>query len=115
MVWQLPAGMVDTKNSLKSAKKELLEEIGIRAEKWKRLGEFYVAPGHENTKIIVYVAKNIKKYKEAKTEEINIKHIKFFSKPEIISMIKQNKLLCGITLASLNLYFQRQRDKNIPT
>lgn len=111
-IWQLPAGMIDTNNSLKSAKKELLEETGIEAGKWKKLGEFFVAPGHENTKIIVYVAKKIEKYNETAIKEINIKNVESFSKPEIISMIRENKILCGITLASLNLYFSK--DKNSP-
>ncbi|MDP3948198.1 MAG: NUDIX hydrolase [bacterium] len=112
-IWQLPAGMVDTNNPLASAKEELLEETQIIAAKWKKLGEFFVAPGHENTQIIVYVAKNLEK-QEPKTVlgESNIKNINFFSQEEIKTMIGKNKIKCGITLASLNLYFSAKR--NIP-
>lgn len=112
-IWQLPAGMIDTKNSLESARKELFEETGFKAEKWKRLGEFFVAPGHENTKIIVYVAKKIKKYKEMEIKEFNIKNIRSFSRSEIASMVKKNKIVCGITLASLHLYLSK-RFKSLP-
>lgn len=109
-IWQLPAGMVDTNNPLLSARKELLEEAKITAAKWKRLGDFFVAPGHENTQIIVYVAKDLKREKsKSALEESNIEKIKFFSKEEINSMIGANKIKCGITLASLNLYFSANR------
>lgn len=113
-IWQLPAGMVDTNNSLVSAKKELLEETQITATKWKKLGEFFVAPGHENTQIIVYLAKNLEKQKtRSDIKELNIKNIKFFSKQEILTMIGQNRIKCGITLASLNLYFTADKSISI--
>jgi len=55
-ILQLPAGVVENKQALKGAKKELFEETGIIASKWEKLGGFYVAPGHETTFIHVFLA-----------------------------------------------------------
>ena len=46
-IFQLPAGVADSKNVAEAARKELHEETGITAASWKRIGGFYVAPGHE--------------------------------------------------------------------
>jgi len=49
-ILQLPAGVTDkNKDFLSSAKKELLEETGIKAKRWKKLGGFYIGPGHERS------------------------------------------------------------------
>src|SRR5689334_9860690 len=41
-MWELPAGRIDAgEKTLRAAKRELLEETGIRARKWKRLFQFY--------------------------------------------------------------------------
>lgn len=106
-IWQLPAGMVDDDNPLSSAKKELLEETGYKAGHWERLGYFFVAPGHENTKIITFIAKDLTKSNDNESVDLekNIKEMSFFSKNEIINMIKRNEIECGISLAALNFYF----------
>ena len=106
VVWQLPAGMVEGKNELKSAKKELFEETGLAAKNWSKIGYFFVAPGHENTKIIVFLARNTSSSKDSfKTSEADISEVKKFSKSEVKEMIRSRKILCAISLAALNLYF----------
>lgn len=105
IIWQLPAGMVEHNKPLLSAKHELLEESGLRANKWKRLGSFYVAPGHENTKIIVFLAQELTS--TSQKQEKNIKKIQIFSHQEIQKMISKNEVECGISLAALNLFLMR--------
>jgi ADP-ribose pyrophosphatase len=107
--YELPAGAIHKGEiALASAKRELWEEIGLKAEKWKRLGNFYTALGHENAEIIVYLARGLK---HSKTTSLNQQHdetileIAEFSPAEVKKMIQRNQLNCGITLAALNLYF----------
>jgi 8-oxo-dGTP pyrophosphatase MutT (NUDIX family) len=107
--FELPAGAIHQgESSLASAKRELWEEIGLKADKWKRLGNFYTALGHENAEIIVYLAEGLK---HSKTTSLNQQHdetlleIAELSPVEVKKMIRSNKLNCGITLAALNLYF----------
>ena len=105
-IWQLPAGMVEGGNELKSAKRELFEETGLTAKDWSKIGYFFVAPGHENTKIVVFAARNIIFTKKSyKTSETDVHEVKRFSKSKVEEMIRGNKILCSISLAALNLYF----------
>ena len=44
-LWELPAGKIDDgENALQAAKRELGEETGIKAKKWKKLTTFFPAP-----------------------------------------------------------------------
>src|SRR5579871_2116505 len=45
-MWELPAGRLDPGESpLKAAKRELKEETGYQAKKWKKLVTFFPSPG----------------------------------------------------------------------
>ncbi|MBI5805436.1 NUDIX hydrolase [candidate division TA06 bacterium] len=107
--YELPAGAIHQgESALASAKRELWEEIGLKAAKWKRLGNFYTALGHENAEIIVYLAR---KLKHPKVSSLNQQHdesileISEFSPAGVKKMIRSNRINCGITLAALNLFF----------
>jgi len=107
--YELPAGAIHQgESSLASAKRELWEEIGLKAVKWKRLGNFYTALGHENAEIIVYLAEGVK---HPKASNLNQQHDETILKTaelspaELKKMIRGNKINCGITLAALNHYF----------
>lgn len=105
-IWQLPAGMVEGRDVLGFAKRELFEETGLMAKNWYKIGHFFVAPGHENTKIVVFVARNLIITENSyKTSEADVIEVKTFSKFKIKEMIRGNKILCSISLAALNLYF----------
>jgi len=106
---EIPAGAIHKKESaLDSAKRELWEEIGLKAEKWKRLGNFYTALGHENAEIIVYLARGLK---HPKASSLNQQHdesiLEIIALPpaEVKRMVLTNRIHCGITLAALNLFF----------
>lgn len=107
--YELPAGAIHKgESALASAKRELWEEIGLKADKWKRLGIFYTALGHENAEIIVYLAKGLK---HPRTTNANQQHdesileISELSQADVKKMIRSDKIHCGITLAALNLFF----------
>jgi len=113
-ILQLPAGVIDNGDVLEQAQKELREETGITAEKWERLGGFYVAPGHETTYINVFLATELdltglktdnQENNEAIQEVIKI------SVSELEQMILDGKIECGLTLAALNLFFLRYRNE----
>jgi 8-oxo-dGTP pyrophosphatase MutT (NUDIX family) len=107
--YELPAGAIHQgESALASAKRELWEEIGLKADKWKRLGNFYTALGHENAEIIVYLARGLKHPRASsrnQQHDESILEIAEFSPAEIKKMIRSNRIHCGITLAALNLYF----------
>jgi ADP-ribose pyrophosphatase len=56
-LWELPAGSVDPgETPLQTAKRELKEETGYRATKWKKLISFYPSPGFLTEKMTIFHA-----------------------------------------------------------
>lgn len=105
---QLPAGVISEKTPLINAKRELREETGLVANKWERLGGFYIAPGHETTYIHVYLASRLNKSNVSISLEGDetILQILQIKEKKLRQMVNEGKIECGITLAALNLYFQ---------
>jgi ADP-ribose pyrophosphatase len=108
-IYEIPAGVTSNNNYLSEAKRELKEETGFTAKEWERLGSFFVAPGHETTKIEVYLASKLSAKKSTnKNQEGDeaIQKIIEVKVKDLPKMILQGKIECGITLASLSLFFQ---------
>ncbi len=109
-VFQLPSGTMDTNDVIGQAKKELFEETGISATTWQTLGSFYIAPGHETTMIHVLLATDLDTFGlKIDNQEGNesIQKVIRVSSPELKQMVKDGKIVCGLTLASLNIFFSR--------
>jgi len=61
-ILELPAGTLSKNETpLSCAKRELAEEIGYKAEEWKKIGYIYPAPGYTTEKILIYKAGKLKK------------------------------------------------------
>ena len=58
---ELPAGKLDdeSESPLETAKRELAEEIGKRAEHWEPLGSFYTSPGFTSEEVHLFLATGI--------------------------------------------------------
>ncbi len=96
--WEVPAGMVDRNETpLMSAKRELLEETGLKAKKWKSLGSFFLLPGVTNRKAFVYVAERLEKIDNAIIDD-EISQIEAVSLNVFENMLKQGKLTGAPTM-----------------
>jgi ADP-ribose diphosphatase len=59
-LWELPAGTLEPGEELEhAARRELLEETGYRAERWRSLGYLYASPGVLDEKLHLFVAEGL--------------------------------------------------------
>jgi ADP-ribose pyrophosphatase len=103
-LWELPAGKLDPgEDALAGAKRELAEETGYSARKWKPLVEYYASPGFLGESMKVFVAEGLvagDAHPEA-DEEIEFRLVKL---SELLKMIEKGDILDGKTLTSVLLY-----------
>ena len=87
--WEIPAGGAETENLLSAAKRELKEETGVIAEKWKKIGEIQTAAGFSSQISHIFLAKNLTQTDQNETKEEGIIEIKKISFEKAFSMIKK--------------------------
>ena len=59
---EFPAGTVERhEDPAETIQRELEEETGYRAHKWKKLGEFALAPGYSDEFIYAFLAQDLEK------------------------------------------------------
>jgi len=109
-ILQLPSGVVvDSLSPKENAQKELKEETGIIAKNWKDLGKFYIGPGHETTFMYAFLATDldITKVEINQEEDESIQEIKKIPLAKVKKMTANNEIPCGLTIAALNIFFQK--------
>ncbi len=107
-LWELPAGSLDPgENPLSAAKRELLEETGYTAKKWKLAMFFYVSPGFLTESMQVYLATGLNKG-VAQPEDDERISVRFFPLAQAVRMAMTGKIIDAKTIAPL-LWLDKQR------
>jgi ADP-ribose pyrophosphatase len=61
-VLEFPAGTVEpNEDPLETVQREIEEETGYSAQKWDKLGEFFLAPGYSDEIIYAFLARDLEK------------------------------------------------------
>ena len=100
---ELPAGRIEPGEApLAAAKREMIEETGFRAKKWKLLNKYYASPGFLGEFMQIYLARDIRE--GTATPEID-EQIEILRIPlsEAMKMVWSNKIHDGKTLIGLSL------------
>ena len=91
-VFEAPAGKIDPGEvPLDCAKRELLEECGVSAEKWSYLGPMYSTPGFCDEVIHLFFAENLSE-SEPNPDEDEFLNIIKLPLPEVLEKVRKGKI-----------------------
>lgn len=100
-LWELPAGRIDDGESeLAGAKRELMEETGFRAKKWKRVLRFYASPGFLDETMAIYLARDLARGPAQPEADEDIQ-TRFFPLSAAAEMAASGRLRDGKTIAGI--------------
>lgn len=100
-LWELPAGRIDPgEQDLRAAKRELIEETGYRAKRWRRILKFYASPGFVAETMAVYLATGLRAG-EAEPEEDEIIHTRMLHLPDVLKMVLKGTIRDAKTISSV--------------
>jgi ADP-ribose pyrophosphatase len=97
-LWELPAGKLDDgETPLQAAKRELIEETGYRAKKWKKLVMFFPSPGYVGEKMTIYLATELMAGEATPMEDERIQ-TRWFTQQEVRDGIRSGKIIDAKTM-----------------
>lgn len=100
-LWELPAGRIDPgENKLAAAKRELREETGYTARRWRRILAFYVSPGFLDESMDVFLARDLKRGADQPEDDERIS-LRFFPLSQAVRMALEGKIVDAKTIAAI--------------
>ena len=110
-LWELPAGRIDPgEKELAAAKRELLEETGYTATKWKRILKFYASPGFVAETMSVFLATGLRAG-EAQPEDDEIIYKRMVPLPTAVRMAVSGTIRDAKTISSVLWFDHMSRSK----
>ena len=101
VLWELPAGRIDEgENDLAAAKRELLEETGYTAMRWRCILRFYASPGFLAETMNIYLAHGLRSG-NAQPEADEVIRVRLTPLSKAVRMvmngvIRDAKTICGV-------------------
>jgi ADP-ribose pyrophosphatase len=100
-LWEIPAGRIDPgEPALHAAKRELLEETGFTAARWRRIFKFYASPGFVAETMSVFLATALRPG-QAQPEADEVIHIKMVPLPTAVGMVLRGTIRDAKTISSV--------------
>ncbi len=104
---EIPAGKLDVEGegSEVTARRELEEEVGLRAGRLEKLAEFYNSPGFSDEHSVVYLARDLERcdtdLQGVEEEHMTVEHVALDDVPGLIASgeITDAKTIIGLCLA----------------
>jgi ADP-ribose pyrophosphatase len=110
-LWELPAGKLEPgEDPLAGAQRELEEETGYRAKKWKPMVEYYASPGFLGESMKVYVAEGLTPGQTNFDDDENIE-LRLVKLSDVIKLIYSGEILDGKTMGCI-LYYANLKKKS---
>ncbi len=103
-LWEVPAGKLEPgEDPLAGAKRELAEETGYQAKKWKLLAEYWPSPGFVGESMLLYLADGLIPG-DARPEEDEKIELRLVKLSDLLKMIEKGAIHDGKTLIAALLY-----------
>ncbi len=111
IIREIPAGKRDKgEEFIETAKRELEEETGYRAENFIKLFEIYPTPGYTDEKIAIFKAEGLEKGEKHFDEGEDIIS-EWIPEEEVFAMMERGEIKDAKTLVAL-LWYKEKRAKN---
>lgn len=92
-IWEVPAGLINKgETPFQTAKRELTEETGLKADKIIKQGSFYSSPGFTDEKIICFLAREFVQSGQKLDQDEDIE-TGIFPIRDLLKKIEDQKLL----------------------
>jgi ADP-ribose pyrophosphatase len=108
-LWELPAGKLELgEDPLAGAQREMEEETGYRAKKWKLLVDYWPSPGFLGESMQVFVADGLipgEAHPEA-DEHIDFRLVKL---NDVLKKIEKGEIVDGKTIVGVLLYLRKMK------
>ncbi|PCJ00130.1 MAG: DNA mismatch repair protein MutT [Flavobacteriales bacterium] len=99
--WEIcEGGGLHTKDLLESAKRELLEELGIKAGKWNKIMDIHLSNSVSDEEGVIYIAKELS-YFDPEPEDCEVLQIKKIPFNDVYEMVMNGELTDSLTVAGI--------------
>jgi ADP-ribose pyrophosphatase len=105
-LWELPAGLldVDGEDPLRTAQRELTEEVGLTATDWSVLIDIVPSPGFSDEAVRVFLARDLtdvgRPHLDSDDEEADLV-TRWVSLPVAVRMVLDGKIVNGVSAAAV--------------
>ncbi len=100
-LWELPAGSMDSgETALDGAKRELLEETGYTARRWKRALFYYPSPGFLTETMSIFLARELQQG-DADPEDDEVITTRMVPLSLALKMIRSGRIQDGKTISGV--------------
>jgi ADP-ribose pyrophosphatase len=103
-LWELPAGLIDKpgEDPVEAARRELIEEAGLSAERWETLVDVAASPGFTDEVVRVYLARGLSDVgREVLGEEEADLVVRKVALSEAVRMTMAGEFINGATVAGV--------------
>ncbi|WP_410585511.1 NUDIX domain-containing protein [Amycolatopsis sp. lyj-108] len=103
-LWELPAGLIDKagEDPVGAAERELVEEVGLSAERWETLVDVAASPGFTDEVVRVYLARGLSEVdREVLGDEEADLVVRKFPLDEAVRMALAGELVNGSTVGGV--------------